>query len=273
MISLTLRRFLTVIACAYALLGTILYLAPGWASGHFAWRVSPFVAMTIGGWCLGTAMAAFIVVRRRNWPAMLCPIIYLALLGVFETGVLYAFRANVLLNSALAWLYAATIVATAIFAVAAALEGSRVKNLFQPLGARLGFWSILLAVVFILLVGFLGLYGIFAVRGMRGLNAGIFPEVLTPFSLRAFGSFYLALALAVVPLLVTRGMGNLLNHGFAMYALIVFITAAAFVHIGQFDFANRPTQLTYIGIYLTVGLVVGIYLLRHGSEAAPKKRQ
>jgi hypothetical protein len=136
-----------------------------------------------------------------------------------------------------------------------------------PLGARVDTLGLFWAVLFILVVGFLGLYGLFAIPGMRGLNRGIFPELLSPFSLRAFGSFYLALALAVIPLAMMRGLGNLLSHAFAMYALIVLITAAAFVHIGQFDFANRPTQLTYIGIYLAVGAVVGVYLLRHGTGA------
>jgi hypothetical protein len=271
MISPALRAFLTVIASAYGVLGAILYLAPVWASGHFAWRVSPFVAMTIGGWCLGTAFAAFVVVRRRSWPAMLSPIVYLALFGLFETGVLYAFRANVLLNHPLAWLYAATIIATGLFAIAAAVEGARTRGLFKPLGAPMGSWTVFWAVIFVLLVGFLGLYGLLAVPGMRGLNRGIFPELLSPFSLRAFGSFYLALAVAVIPLLITRGLGNLLNHAFAMYSLLVLISAAAFVYIGQFDFANRPTQLTYIGIYLAVGALVGLYLLRYGTGAEGKK--
>jgi hypothetical protein len=132
-------------------------------------------------------------------------------------------------------------------------------------------WSVSWAVIFILIVGFLGLYGLLAVPGMRGLNRSIFPELLSPFSLRAFGSFYLVLALTVIPLLIVRGLGNLLNHAFAMYALIVMITVAAFVHIGQFDFANRPAQLTYIGIYIAVGVVVGIYLLRYGTGAESAK--
>lgn len=268
MISSALRAPLLALAAAYAVLGAILFIAPAWAAGHFAWKVSPFVTMTIGGWCLGTALAALIVALRRSWAAMLCPIVYLALFGLFETGVLYAFRANVNLASPLAWLYVAAILGTAIFAIAAIVEGLRTPGLVRQVGARLGGVSLGLAAGFILLVGFLGLYGLLAVPGMRGLNAGIFPEVLTPFSLRAFGSFYLALALAVVPLLITRGIGNLVNHGFAMYGLVVLITVAALFFIHQFDFAARPTQTIYIGIYLLVGLVVGIYLLRHGSGAA-----
>jgi hypothetical protein len=134
-------------------------------------------------------------------------------------------------------------------------------------GAPTGAATAGFTLAFILLVGFLGCYGLLAVEGMRGLNAGVFPEQLSPFSLRAFGSFYLALALAVIPLLWSRGRDNVLTHGFCAYGLILFITAAALVFIDRFDFAARPTQAIYIGIYLLVGTVVGVYLLRYGTGA------
>jgi hypothetical protein len=268
MVSPSLRAFAGVLAAAYALLGVILFFAPFWASAHFAWKVSPFVTMTIGGWCLGTAFAAFTIARRPSWPAMLCPILYLALFGLFETGVLIAFRAILNLKPPLAWLYVGTIIATAMFGLAAAGEAlMRRREIFARRGPPFDGWALGSTVSFIIVVGFLGLYGLLAVPGMRGLNRGIFPELLSPFSLRAFGAFYFSLALAVTPLLVSRGIGNLVHHGFAMYGLLVTITAAAVVFIGQFDFANRPTQLIYIGIYLLVAFLVGLYLLRHGTGA------
>jgi hypothetical protein len=253
------------LAAAYGLLGAILFVAPHWASRHFAWQVSPFVAMTIGGWCLGTAFAGFVVARRADWPAMVCPIVYLGLFGVFETAVLVAFRDRLLLANPLAWLYVATLIGTCGFAIAAAIEAMRRRPVLVPRGPRLGAPAIGLAVGFIALVGFLGLYGLMATPGMPGLNAGIFPERMSPFSLRAFGAFYLALAIAVVPLLVARGIGNLVSHGFAMYSLLVFITAAAVAFIDRFDFAGRPTQIIYIGVYLGVALATGVYLVRYGT--------
>ena len=267
MISPVMRSLLYVMTAGYAVLGAILFIAPHWASGSFAWNVSPFVAMTIGGWCIGTAFASFIVARRGSFAALICPITYLALFGLFETAVLAAFRERLLIANPLAWLYCATLAVTVVFALMAVLEAMR-RPVLVRVGAPLGAGAIAYVVIFILLVGFLGIYGLTATPGMRGLNASIFPEVLSPFSLRAFGAFYLALAFAAIPLLLVRGMGNLVNHGFAAYALIVFITAAAFVFIGQFDFAARPTQLVYIGIYLLVGAAVGFYLLRYGTGAA-----
>jgi hypothetical protein len=268
MISPALRTFLYLLCAGYALTGVILFVAPTWASANFAWRISPFVAMTIGGWCIGNAWFAFIAARRGAWAVVLCPILYLGLFGLFETGVLIAFRERVLTASPLAWIYLVTIAATAVFAIAALVEGFARRPVVAAVGAPSGAASTGFTIAFILLVGFLGCYGLTAVDGMRGLNASIFPEVLTPFSLRAFGSFYLALALAVIPLLWSRGLDNVLTHGFGAYGLIVFITAAALVFIDRFDFAARPFQTVYFGIYVLVGSVVGFYLLRYGTGAA-----
>jgi hypothetical protein len=266
-ISPVLRAFLYVLAAGYGVTGAILFVAPTWAAGNFAWRVSPFVAMTIGGWCLGNAWLALIAARRARWPVVLCSIVYLALFGLLEAGVLVTFRERVLLGSPLAWLYLATIGATCLFALAALLDGLRKRPVMAAVGAPTGAVTAGLALGFILFVGFLGLYGLLSVEGMPGLNAGIFPERLTPFSLRAFGAFYLALAVAVIPLLFARGLDNVLTHGFAAYGLIVLITAAALVFIGQFDLAARPTQAIYIGVYLLVGATVGVYLVRYGTGA------
>jgi hypothetical protein len=244
MISSALRMWLYMLAAGYAAMGAILFVAPNWAAKNFAWNISPFVAMTIGGWCLGTAWACGVIARRGNWAAMLCPILYLALFGVFETAVVIAFKDRLLTGNPLTWLYCATLAGTVLFAFAAVFEAMHRRPVLLTVGPPLNGTAIGITVAFILLVGFLGLYGLMAVPGMRGLNASIFPEQLSPFSLRAFGAFYFALALAVIPLLWTRGIGNLVSHGFALYGLLIFITVAAFVFIDRFDFVGRPTQLT-----------------------------
>ena len=215
MISPAMRSLLYLMTAGYGVVGAILFLAPHWASGNFAWNVSPFVAMTIGGWCIGTAFASFIVARRGSFAALICPITFLALFGLFETAVLAAFRERLLIANPLAWLYCATLAVTVVFALMAVLEAMR-RPVLVRVGAPLGTAAITATAIFILLVGFLGIYGLTATPGMRGLNASIFPEVLSPFSLRAFGAFYLALAFAAIPLLLVRGMGNLVSHGFAV---------------------------------------------------------
>jgi hypothetical protein len=181
-------------------------------------------------------------------------------------GVLAAFSDRVLLASPLAWIYVTALLLTCLLAVVAAVEAWRRRPVLIEIGPRFGGVTLILTAIFILLVGFLGCYGLLAVEGMPGLNGGIFPERMTMFSLRAFGAFYLALAIGAVPLLRARGHGNVLTYGVAAYGLIVFITMAALVFIGHFDFVARPTQAIYLGVYLLVGIVVGIYMLRYGIK-------
>ena len=59
-------RWLTrILSALYAALGLILFLAPDWSAANFSWKVSPFVAMTMGGWCLGNAYFAWESARVR----------------------------------------------------------------------------------------------------------------------------------------------------------------------------------------------------------------
>ncbi len=104
-------------------------------------------------------------------------------------------------------------------------------------------------------------------NGSFGTNGGIFPEVMTPFTLRAFGGFYLALTLAVIPLLTERNIVTFLHHSIASYGLILAITAAALMNLGLFDLANHPTRLLYIGAYLIVGIPLLFVFLRLGTGA------
>jgi hypothetical protein len=194
----------------------------------------------------------------------LCPTLYLALFGPLQAAVLIGFRTLLLPDRPLTWLYLAALAINVAFACTVALEWWR-RPVLCRVGAPLGPAEIVLTIAFILLVGFLGLYGLAATAGMRGLNAAIFPEPLSMFTLRSFGAFYLALALAVVPLLIARGRDNLLTHGFAQYGLIIFITLAGLAFSDRFDFVARPTQIAYLGIYCLVGAVVGFYLWRYGT--------
>ena len=50
-----------VIAVTYLLLGLIVFVVPGWSAHHFPWKVSPFVAMTIGSYLLGSAWMAGVI--------------------------------------------------------------------------------------------------------------------------------------------------------------------------------------------------------------------
>ena len=265
MLSSSARSLTFAVAVLYAALGLLLFAAPHWAAPNFAWKVSPLVAMTIGGWCLGNAWAAYVVASRWRFSLVLSGLVYLALFGLFQTGVVLAFWPVLKLGHWLAWLYLATLAVNLLQAVVWIAEALRTRPAIETLGGRTSRRDIAVDVVFILLVAFIGLYGLLAPQGARGLHGGIFPEVLTPFSLRAFGAFYLSVALGPLTLLVVRGVDTALTHMYLSWGLILFITLAALAFIGVFDLAGRPGQMIYLGIYLAVGLVTAIYMLRGGT--------
>ena len=271
MLSSSARSLTFAVAVLYAVLGTLLFLAPHWAAPNFAWKVSPLVAMTIGGWCLGNAWAAYVVARRWRFSLILSGLVYLALFGLFQTGVVIAFWPVLKLGHWLAWLYLAALALNLVQAIVWVIDALRTRPAIETLGGRTSSRDIAVDVAFILLVAFLGLYGLLAPQGARGLHGGIFPEILTPFSLRAFGAFYLSVALGPLTLLVVRGVDSALTHMYLSWGLILFITLAALAFIGVFDLAGRPGQWIYLGIYVAVGLVTAIYMLRGGTGARSAK--
>jgi hypothetical protein len=266
----TQSRFAAVaVAVLYFLLGVLLFVAPDWASANFAWNVSPLVAMTIGGWCLGNAWAAFVVAKR--WRLMLTAsgLVYLGLFGIFETGVAIGFADKLKLGHWLGWLYLMTLALNLLAALLWLVEWLTHRPIGEHSGDRLGPVSMALVVIFVLVVAFLGFYGLLAPEGSRGLGGTIFPQVVSMFTLRAFGAFYLAVALPPIMILIVRDRAMMLSHALLSWGLILFITLAALVFIGEFDFANRPRQWIYIGIYLAVGFVTAIYLLRNPRSMLP----
>ena len=265
MLSPLARQLVYATAALYALLGLILFILPNWAAPRFAWNVSPFVAMTIGGWCLGNGFAAYVVAKRWRFSLVASGLTYLALFGVLETGVALTFADKLKLGHWLGWLYVTTLAVNLTAAAVYIRDVFAMRPRIETLGRKSGAVDLTIGVIFILFVGFLGLYGLLAAPDGRGLHGGIFPEILTPFSLRAFGAFYLAIALTPISLLIIRGVDTALSHMYLSWPLIFFITLAAFVFIGVFDFSNRPGQLLYIGVYLLVAAWTGFYLLREGT--------
>lgn len=265
MLSSSARSLTFAVAVLYAVLGGMLFVAPHWAAPNFAWKVSPLVAMTIGGWCLGNAWAAYVVASRWRFSLVVSGLVYLALFGLFQSGVVIAFWPVLKLGHWLAWVYLAALGLNVAQAAIWIIEALLTWPAIETLGGRTRSRDIAVDVVFILLVAFLGLYGLLAPQGARGLHGGIFPEILTPFSLRAFGAFYLAVALGPLTLLVVRGVDSALTHMFLSWGLILLITLAALAFIGVFDLTGRPGQWIYLGIYLAVGLVTATYMLRGGT--------
>ena len=260
-------RYLTYLAAVfYAALGVWLFLEPAQIAPVFAWNVSPFVTATIGGWCLGNAMNAFITARRWNWALVSGSLVYFWSFGILELAVTLAFRDKLVLAHPSAWLYMAALVVNVLAALLGIWDVLRTKPASQLKAATRGQAMVVLA--FIAFVGFLGVYGLFASQGAVGTGGGIFPEILSPFTLRAFGAFYLSIALGAVPLALYRNFTATLHYGFAMYGFIAFITLITLMNIGLFDFAAKPGGLLYLGAYVIIGLLTLNLLRREGTGSA-----
>lgn len=248
-------RWLTyLMALFYLALGAWLFLLPDQVAPVFAWKISPFIAMTIGGWCLGNAWNAYITARRWTWAKVYLSLIYLWLFGLGQLAVVIAFQDKLALSSPVAWLYMAAIGLNVLAAVVGIVDWLRRRPALAP-NEKLRTAQVALVAFFVLFVGFLGVYGLTASAGAPGTSGGIFPEPMSPFTLRSFAVFYLSIALAPVLLLFNRDVQAGLNYGFAQYGLIIFITAAALYYLPLFDFSARPGGLLYFGAYLIVGAI------------------
>jgi hypothetical protein len=261
-----LSRWLTyATALLYAILGAILFLLPEQIAPVFAWKVSAFVTITIGGWCLGNAWLAFLAARRWRWELVYSALVYLWLFGALEGSVAILFRAKLQLGHPIAWLYLATLGVNLLTALAGLVDWLRLRPALAADGppvSRLLRW---LDIVFIVFAGFLGYYGLSAQVGDFGTNGGIFPEVISLFTLRAFGAFYFCLAMGTVPLLWARSRQSYLSHGFLSFGFLSFITLAALVYLHVFNFSAHPSQMVYIATYLVVGAVVGFLVWKYGT--------
>ena len=260
------RRLTYLMAVLYGVLGAILFFAPVQSAASFAWKVSPFLTMTIGAWCLGNAWLAWSTASRWEWWRVKTALLYLWLFGLLQTGVLIVFRDKLLFAHPIAWLYFIALAVNVLAALWGIVEWLRVRPAREPEGDPPTAMMRVFVTAYVLFVAFLGVFGIS--RGLAGRGAGgfVFPEPMSAFSLSSFSVFYLALALSAIPLLWQRNRDTLFHHGFSSYGLIVIITLATFVYIDRFDFVGRPLGLLYIGAYLIVGLITTVYLLKYRNR-------
>src|SRR6266542_3049717 len=236
MLSNTSRLLTYLCAILYGILGVLLFILPEQLAPVFAWKVTAFMTMTIGGWCLGNAWLAYITARRWEWKLVYTSLIYLWLFGIGELIVLFLFRDKLKLEHPIAWLYLITLIINTLTALTGFVDYLRIRPSNELSGPTITKAQYALAIAFVIFVGFLALYGLTMQIGAPGTNAGIFPEVMSLFTLRSFGVFYFSLALAVVPYLWDRSLKAILHHSIASYGLVIFITIAAFVYIRLFNF-------------------------------------
>lgn len=254
MLSTTSRLLTYACAVLYGILGVLMYMMPEQLAPVFAWKVTAFMTMTIGGWCIGNAWLAYITARRWEWKLVYTALIYLWMFGIGELIVLFLFRDKLVLAHPIAWLYLVTLIVNALAALIGIIDYLRLRPSNTLSGATITRTQSILAIAFVIFVGFLGFYGMTAQVGDLGTNGGIFPEIMSLFTLRSFGVFYFSLAMAVIPYFWDKSLNAILHHSIAAYALVVFITLAAFVYIRLFDFVAHAGGSLYFIAYLAVGI-------------------
>lgn len=269
MLSIVSRWLTYLLALLYASLGVALFFLPARIAPYFAWNISPFVAMTMGGWCLGNAWAALIAARRWRWSQVYPILIYLWLFGILELLIVFLFFDKIRLSHPIARLYLLTLLMSVTAAIWGIVDWFRLRPAWATPGRLITPLMRFFIVLFVIFVGFLGLYGLFAGDGWPGTNGGIFPELMSPFTLRSFGAFYLSLALATATLWFSKRFESFLSLSLAALGLIIPITLAALWNIELFDFAGRPGGMAYIGVYVIVGAIIGGLMLKYGAHDVP----
>jgi hypothetical protein len=239
-------------AVCYLVLGVVLFLAPTTSSSKFPWNVSPFVVMTIGGWCLGNAAFAWQSARLWRWSVVFPSLIYLWLFGLLEGAVLIYFRDKVVLDSPLAIGYVLVIGLSSLTALIGMLDFLRLRPrsdaeqvTMQPIvRTSVGVFAFLVAVI--------SLSGIFSRPDGFIASGGIFPENLTLFTIYAFAAFFASLSLSAFSIFLVGNAASILPYAKGGLALIVPILIAAGLNWEKFDFSAQPGGLLYIGAYLLV---------------------
>ncbi len=257
-------------AILYGILGLFLYFLPGRMAPVFAWKVTPFMTMTIGGWCLANGWLAFVTARRWQWNLVYTTLVYLWLFGVGELIVVFVFRDKLKLESPIAWLYLVALIVNVVTALIGVADWLRLRPARGLDGPTMKSIHRVYAAMFVIVVGILGIYAVTVQIGAPGTNGGIFPEIMSLFTLRSFGAFYLSISLAALPFLLwEKSLDTVLHHAFASYVLIVLVSIAAFVYIGLFDFASRPGGLIYFAAYLIVGIPL-FFAFRNLGTGSPR---
>jgi hypothetical protein len=272
MLSATSRTLTRISAICYLALGALLFLAPNWASENFPWNVSPFVVMTIGGWCLGNAVFAWLSARLWDWKLIYPSLLYLWLFGLFEAAVLLAFRDRVSVGSIVALSYMVTIGANVLAAVSGLVDVLRLRPSTAVDGRPIPGYVRGLIIFFTFNLSILALGGLLAEPGGLSTEGGIFPEPLTLFTVRAFAAFFGAICLSALPLIWTRTLTPMLAYGQAGILLTIPIMIAAFVNLDKFDFAARPGGILYLGSYLFTLLATtwGVWYYSSGFRRAQR---
>jgi hypothetical protein len=102
-----------------------MFAFPAWSADHFAWRVPPFVAITLGSYLLGNAWIAAVAQHTWTVSSVYSSLLYLWLFGVLETAVVLIHRDKLITGAVLTAPYLIMLGLTVIAAVTGCAEWIR----------------------------------------------------------------------------------------------------------------------------------------------------
>jgi hypothetical protein len=254
-------------AVAYLGFGALLFLAPAWSAERFPWTVSPFVAMTIGGWCIGVTCFSWIGGRRGPVGAILPVLTFVWLFGLSEIVVLFLDKSAFKVAAPLALPYVLSLcltLASGGFGLLELIRRAAVREeIHEPHGGRLA--GEVRALLLAISVG-LGLLALGA--GLAGTvgpatSGKVFPEAVTLFTVRAFAALNLSLALGGFVAAVRWSRSASAWLALASVFLLVPTLVAALANLDAFDFAGRPLGFLYVGGYAALLAAAALFLWRH----------
>ena len=254
-------------AVAYLGFGGLLFLAPSWSAERFPWTVSPFVAMTIGGWCIGVTCFTWLGGRRGPIGAVLPVLAFVWVFGLSEIAVLFLERPVFQTDAPLAMPYALSLVLTLASGGVGLLElvhraaGGEDIHGDRHLGVPAATRAALLA----LAIGLAALAVGVAVSDVVGVatSGKVFPEPVTLFTVRAFAALNLSMAIGALVAGVRESRAASAWLALAAVFLLAPTLAAALTNFGAFDLANRPLGALYLGGYALLLVVSGAYAWTH----------
>jgi hypothetical protein len=268
------RALTAVTAGASAVLGVLLFTAPGWAAPRFAWQVTSLMVMSIGAWFLGNAAWAARIVRDWRWDRWASSLVYLWAFGILQTVVLVVHADAVVTDSPVALLYLGVIGLMVATAGVGVVDVVRLRPGWGDGGPRAPRWLRIAVLSFIVITGYL--FAVAILRPTAAVGGRIFPEDMSPFTVRSFGVYFLALVLGAVVLAVHPSLRMLLAHIEGGIGITVTILAAALFHLAVFDLGRHPGQWIYLGAYVAVLLISVPTVVHHRrhptAEREPARR-
>jgi hypothetical protein len=255
------RWLLWAAGISYAVTGLIFFAFPVYSAATFPWKVTDFMAMTIGGWTLGIGLMAVHTAWRGAFATHYPALILVWAFSLLELVVVVAFLGLLKTDNWLTWPYLLSLVLGTASGVAgvSVLWGMRRSLLRDSGGSRkVPVWMRGIYLLLILLTWGLALNNL-----LRGTVPGgnVFPEPLSGFTTQAFAAFFFSIGLGAVPLLFNRDVRPHIAYARTGLYLIVLITIAALIYINRFDFTARPGGLFYLGAYILAGIVIVAMLM------------